>query len=342
MSQKAFTLVELIIVIVVIAVVAIVILPQFTIEPQRKAQDDERRVEINTIADQYLQNAISDGKFKPMSSKIPTPPEGGTYQGLIDQETESFKICAVLSKGKDLNCLENSDNPNCYCRSSHTDLGLGNNGFNNGGGNAQLATPSPTPTPIPQVLPNYQNTETKLLRTIAVFFMDEPNFPPNGGSYNIQISKRADFGGDFTETYTYFGTISPPWWNPATESYIKFKQLVPSKMVGYNNFPHQNTVYSSSCGQTLYYRAANYYNKNDTSIEQKAGTVYSATVDCTTTVGVVDPPLSWYTVYDMTTNQQKYYESSWDFDQNGVIDYTDYWLGAFTTKFRSGGWQPPE
>jgi hypothetical protein len=85
---------------------------------------------------------------------------------------------------------------------------------------------------------------------------------------------------------------------------------------------------------------ANYYNPSATN--QLVGPSYTGVIDCTTHVGVVDPPLSWYTVYNQWTGQQKQYDASWDFDGSGAIDWTDYWLGAFSTKTRYGGWQPPE
>ncbi len=351
MSQKAFSLIELLVVIAIIAVLSTVLMLQFSNTPQLKAQDDERKVEINTIADKYFQNAITDGKYRPLTGPIPAPPEGGSYQGLLSEETNSFKICAVLSKGKDLNCLEQSDNPNCYCRSSHTDNGNGNGGYNNGGGSGNLTTPSPNPsptstplptaTPTPQTIPGYANDQTKFFQTYAVYFFDYPGFPPPAGGWSTHISLNPDFSGDYTQTYRNFGIPSAYSQDaPLNQSYAALRTIT-KKYVGFTSVTTGITPYSSSnCGKTIYWRIANYYNPNAT--DKKEGPTYTAILDCTTKVGIVDPPLSWYSVFDMLTYQQKQYQASWDFDHNGIINFTDYWLGAFSTKIRYGGWTPPE
>jgi prepilin-type N-terminal cleavage/methylation domain-containing protein len=151
MWQKGFSLVELIIVVVIIGVLATIVVNQIGLSPREKSRDAVKKQDINKIADAYDQSAVDGISYRPIGGKAPLPPEGGTYQGLLAADAGGYKICAQLEKGKDINCLENSDNPNCYCRSSHTDNGSGNLGYNNGGGNGNGnggGNPSPSPTPV--------------------------------------------------------------------------------------------------------------------------------------------------------------------------------------------------
>lgn len=209
----------------------------------------------------------------------------------------------------------------------------------------QTPTPSMTPTPTtivtPQVLPAYANDMPKFFKTYAVYFFDYPGFPPPQGGWSTHLSLNPDFSGDYTQTNKSFGIPSqygPE--GPANSSYTAYRKIT-MKYVGFASTPSNTGVYSlSNCGKTLYYRIANFY--NDSASDKKVGPTYTATFDCTTKVGVVDPPLSWYTVYDQLNNKQKQYDASWDFDKSGTIDWIDYWLGAFSTKTRYGGWQPPE
>lgn len=351
MSKKGFSLVELLVVVSIIAVVMAVIIPQISRDPQVRSRDAVRKTDINLLADTYFKNAIGDTSYKPLTvddfgGKVPVPPEGGTYQGLLSENSQTFKICAQLEKGKNINCLANSDNPNCYCRSSNTDSGSGNEGYNNGGGGgAILPTPSPSPSPspsaYPQLVPGYGNVESKFFETYAVYFFDRPDFPPPGGGYSAHLSLNPDFSGDYTQTYKNFGIPSCYGQDaPPNISWDALKKLT-GKCVGFASTPSYYAIYNrSNCGKTIYLRIANYYANDAT--DKKVGPTYSAKFDCTTKVGMVDPPTSWYSVWDYATQKQKKYEAVWDFDQNGTIDWTDYWLGAFATKIRYGGWAPPE
>jgi len=202
-------------------------------------------------------------------------------------------------------------------------------------------TPTPTPNPIPQVLSGYANDAPKFFKTYAVYFFEYPGFPPPPGGWSTHLSLNADFSGDYTQTNKSFGIPSqygPE--GPSNASYTAYRKIT-MKYVGFASTPSNTGVYSlSNCGKTLYYRIANYY--NDSATDKKVGPTYTATFDCTTKVGVVDPPLSWYTVYDQFNGVQKQYDATWDFDRSGAIDWVDYWLVAFSTKSRYGGWQPPE
>ncbi len=205
----------------------------------------------------------------------------------------------------------------------------------------EIPTPTFTPTPtIPQVLSNYRNDDSKFFQTYAFYFFDHPGFPPTGAGWNMHISLRPDFGGDYTQTYKSFGIPSHYSQDaPLNISYAALRKIT-SKYGGITSITKGIYLYDHGCGKTIYWRIANYY--NDSATDKKVGPTYTGVIDCTTKVGIVDPPLSWYTVYDQMNSRQKMYDASWDHDKNGVIDWTDYWLGAFSTKNRAGGWQPPE
>lgn len=203
------------------------------------------------------------------------------------------------------------------------------------------ATNTPTPLAFPQLVPGYANVQSKFFKTYAVYFFDYPGFPPPAGGWDLHLSLNPDFSGDWTQTNLSFGIPSqygPE--GPGNASYTAYRKIT-MKYVGFASTPANTGVYDlSNCGKTLYYRIANYYNNSATN--KLVGPTYTAKFDCTTKVGVVDPPLSWYTVYDQLNGVQKQYDPSWDFDKSGSIDWVDYWLGAFSTKTRYGGWQPPE
>jgi uncharacterized membrane protein len=76
------------------------------------------------------------------------------------------------------------------------------------------------------------------------------------------------------------------------------------------------------CGSTIYYRI---YNSGDLRI---ASPVSSATVDCTTVVNVLpwDP---WYAAI-----YQGVYDSRYDVDNNGKVDWNDYWILVRATRLR--------
>ena len=216
---------------------------------------------------------------------------------------------------------------------------------------APTATPTPTtiPTSAPtnppinydDIVPGYKIDQTKFFKTYAVYFFDYPGFQPSGAGWNMQISLRSDFAGDYTQQSNMFGIPSSYSQDaPLNVSYAVLRSIT-SKYVGFTSITSGYSFYNNGCGKTVYWRITNWY--SPTATDKKNGPTYTGVIDCTTKVNVVDPPLSWYTVFDQGgTNQQKQYQASWDYDKNGVIDWTDYWLGAFSTKFRAGGWQPPE
>lgn len=76
------------------------------------------------------------------------------------------------------------------------------------------------------------------------------------------------------------------------------------------------------CGATIYYRM---YNSGDLRIKSP---VQSGVVDCNTQVNVL-PWTPWYSAI-----YQGVYDSRYDADNNGVINYTDYWILVRATKLR--------
>jgi prepilin-type N-terminal cleavage/methylation domain-containing protein len=342
-NLKGFSLVELLVVVAIIGILMTVVLMSFSKNPEQKARDAVRKQDVNSLADAYEIVASNENKYRQVIAgdvgmgKIPSPPEGGNYQVSLDASGQWYMVCANLEKGKDLNCLQNSDNPNCYCRKSRNAPG---GPSPSPSPDSSGVLPSPSPSPIPNLVAGYTNDQTKLLKTYAVFFFEYPGFPPPPGAWSIHFSLRSDFGGDYTQTHRSFATATDyTHTGPANASYSAYRKLT-QKYVSFQSLAGEYDIYRNNCGKTVYWRVSNYYSLSAT--DKKDGPTYIGVVDCATKVGVVDPPLSWFSVYDQLNNKQKQYDSSWDFDNNGTIDWTDYWLGAFSTKTRYGGWQSPE
>lgn len=236
--------------------------------------------------------------------------------------------------------------------------------FNNGYGSkcspsptlvpTATATPTPTPTPIPTSTPtptptpappyywvgSYPFDAPKFLKTYAILSFDYPNFPPN---YMIDISFRPDFGGTSRIGFGYFGsTISYPvnvdtifWVAYAGDGnffaswaadLIKRQQTdITSKHFAFISLPYLWTQYVDGCGKNIYWRVVDAPTGGTGYNSTKFGPVQTGIVDCATKVGVVANPQTWG-----------------DFNLDGISNYTDYIIGALITKFRYGGWQPPE
>ena len=371
MIQKGFTLVELLIVIVVVAIVSTAVMLQINTTPKEKTRDAVKKSDINKIADAYDQSALDGNTYTPLQKAVPKPPDGSEYQGLLTSNSGEYLICAQLEKGKDLNCLENSDNPNCYCRKSKSES-LPSSPSPSPSIIVQptstptllptatpspTAVPTPTPSPCPTALPystptplpqSYALDSTKFLATYIVLTFNDPGVPQ---PWMVDISFRPDFCGTIsTQKYNPYLYYSPSsgdtilnaayaadgTFGPASSpAQIAFR-AVTSKYVAFISQPYLWDSYKNSCGQTIYWRLVNLYNKSQVS------PTYSNIIDCSTKVGVVDPPLSWYAVFNQITNTQKYYDNAWDFDNNGVINWSDFIYAALSTKQRSGGWQAPE
>ncbi len=102
MRTKGFTLVELLVVISIIAILSIIGLPSFS-GVTKNARNSQRKVDIDAISKAYEIHYDSINGYMPLqnswfsSGKIPTPPEGGNYLGLITSPSlTGYKICTTL------------------------------------------------------------------------------------------------------------------------------------------------------------------------------------------------------------------------------------------------------
>lgn len=353
--QRGFTLVELLVVVAILGILYSVSTLFFIAKPLENSRDIVRKRDVDAIAEAYTAKAADTNTYSPLTNadfaqgRLPTPPEGGQYQGLLTQNSEDFEVCAELEKGKGLNCLLNSDNPDCYCRFSSKRAPSPTPTSVSSSTPSPSACPAPSSVPSPSPIPQtYALDDTKFLATYAVLMYTNPGIP---SPWMVDISFRPDFCGVRAEKkynpYLYYvpanadtiigvayaadGTFG----SPGSSSEVAFRSKT-SKLVAFISQPYLWTSYLQGCGKTIYWRLVNYYD------DTKVGPTYANIVDCNTKVGVVDPPLSWYTVFNVVTNTQKQYDPSYDFDHNGVIDWNDYIIGSLSTKARAGGWQPPE
>jgi len=301
----------------------------------------------------------------------PTTKEKYTYQ-TIDQEGNycdgvcgdcyGYRILSQLANKSDKDIVEIGCDPDEGCGVEVPDGKNPNWGIAMGGkvpapGFNPRTTPSPAPTstsiptPIPTLITtenNYALDDTKFLATYVILTFHYPEFPTEHAL--VDVSFREDFGGTIAEhlynPYLYYspddadtilnvaytrdgnmGSLNPN--NQALRS-------LTSKSTGYISQPYLWKSYLEGCGKTIYWRLKHFYDHSIVS------STYSNQIDCDTKVGVVSPPISWYTVYNQILGVQKQYDKSWDFDNNGVINWTDHAIGALSTKTRAGGWQPPE
>ncbi len=112
--KKGFTLIELLVVIAIIAILAIVGVTIFGGIPQR-AKDAQRKSDIKAIVSAYEQHFDNGTSKYPVlldswfaSGKVPTPPEGGSYSGLLTAPSSTgFKVCATLDDASQY-CQESS------------------------------------------------------------------------------------------------------------------------------------------------------------------------------------------------------------------------------------------
>jgi prepilin-type N-terminal cleavage/methylation domain-containing protein len=201
---------------------------------------------------------------------------------------------------------------------------------------AQSTTIQTTPLPptnngcIPWSSGKYALDDTKFLRTYAVVFFPDPGFNTYWDWIDVSLSP------DFGPGHVFLHTSDT---NPSMSlgpSYVQYSQLT-KKFAAFFSQPYLSNTYTNSCGKTIYWRVTEPHNP-----PSKISPTYTSVIDCDTKVGVVDPPLSWFHVYDQINNKMKVYDPLWDFDCNGTIDWTDYWIGAFSTKTRYGGWSGSE
>ena len=202
-------------------------------------------------------------------------------------------------------------------------------------GTIQVQRAYPTPEPYP--IAGYNLDDTKFLQTYAVLAFPQPTFSPN---WDIDISFRPDFGGTSRTGFGYYGsTISYPvnvdtifdvayagdgnFGSVLSSTYTAQATLTP-KHFAFISLPYLWTQYVNGCGKNIYWRVVGWPGDSSGLI----GPTYTNVVDCTTKVGVELGTIG-------TLPQD-------DFNGNGVFDSTDDVIGSLWTKFRAGGWQPPE
>ena len=93
MRQKGFSLVELIVVVVIIGILAAVVVNLIGFSPRERARDALRKQDVNKIADAYDAIALDGDSYRPLG-RVPKPPEGGDYQGLLSVDSGEYLICA--------------------------------------------------------------------------------------------------------------------------------------------------------------------------------------------------------------------------------------------------------
>lgn len=98
-------------------------------------------------------------------------------------------------------------------------------------------------------------------------------------------------------------------------------QSIPTTVHGFINSSPQSWA-GWQCGATIYYRM---YNSGDLRIKSP---VKSTIVDCTTQIDVL-PWNPWYAAI-----YQGVYDSRYDADNNGTINYIDYWILVRATRLR--------
>lgn len=125
-KSNGFTLVELLVVIAVIIILSTIGLGVYK-DVAGKARDAQRKSDIDAIAKAYENSYTPDGYRELMitdftKGNIPTPPEGGNYDGEIhppasSPRMSSFVVCARLEgfEGSD-SCTPSGQY--CYCISS--------------------------------------------------------------------------------------------------------------------------------------------------------------------------------------------------------------------------------
>ena len=106
--KKGFTLIELLVVISIIAVLSVVGITVFG-GIQKNARDAKRKADVGSIIKAYEVRYNSSGSYGNTivegtafsSGSLPTPPEGGSYDVILDNDTGGIKACATLEGSTD-------------------------------------------------------------------------------------------------------------------------------------------------------------------------------------------------------------------------------------------------
>lgn len=125
-NPNGFGLLETLVSLGVVAVVAGIILSNVSsFFVWNSANIQRKKLDINRIADAYISKALDANAYSPLNDadfsngKIPAPPDGTSYQGLLSKKEPFFKVCTPLdANDNSLNCIENENADKCYCRAS--------------------------------------------------------------------------------------------------------------------------------------------------------------------------------------------------------------------------------
>lgn len=156
-DRKGFTLVELLIVISIIGVLSVVGITIFN-NVQQNARDARRKADVSSIIKAYEVRHVTLGSYGTTlldgtafaSGVFPTPPEGGSYDVILDNDTGGIKVCATLNNSTK-HCTGSVQAQPPTDTSDVTYLSGGSSG--GGPSSSPSANPSSTPTPSPTATP---------------------------------------------------------------------------------------------------------------------------------------------------------------------------------------------
>lgn len=155
-KSLGFTLVELLVVITIIAILSVIGVTVFT-GVQKNARDTRKKGDVESIIKAYEVRYASTGSYGTTliegtafaSGSVPTPPEGGAYDVMLDNTTGGIKVCSTLADGS------------AFCQGSvqeqaptgTTNVTYLSGGPGGGGGPAPSSSPTASPTSTPAPVP---------------------------------------------------------------------------------------------------------------------------------------------------------------------------------------------
>lgn len=139
--STGFTLVELLVAIAIIAILSVVGVVIF-IKVGQSARDVKKKGDIDAIAKAYEVGYLESGTYRPLqnsdfaSGGIPVPLDGGSYSGLINSSSPSFRVCAALEGSSAPAC--DTPSPTCFCRESQMEKYVAGGGGAGGGSSYEV------------------------------------------------------------------------------------------------------------------------------------------------------------------------------------------------------------
>jgi hypothetical protein len=155
------------------------------------------------------------------------------------------------------------------------------------------------------------------------------------------MSLNESFSGEYPNVYRGFAWChNGEGGTPTSPSYKALKKLT-TKLICFQSLPYGAWVYNQQCGKTIYWRVVSDSNPALTS------ETYATVEDCQTKVNAFPVPNDWYKYYpyinaDGSVRVGQPYDALWDPNNDGLVDWIDYWILAMETRIRYGGWQLPE